>query len=144
MIPLSPTLDPLDRGVRLLLTAVTGADLLDVTIPAGAYDRVTKSGWKVNGAHTAWRFKAPGPATQGIEMVTVKLQPKVTGAIKFGVKGKNGDYAVTSTDLPVTAMIVFDVPAANGGQCVKVEFPATPPASPACRLLAGGATLKCK
>jgi len=51
---------------------------------------------------------------------------------------------VTSTDLPVTATLVLDVPTAVGGQCVEERFTATPPASPSCLLASSGATLKCK
>src|SRR5262249_35825265 len=54
VLPSTPTIDPTTRGARLLLTSATGATLLDVTVPQGAYDVPTKTGWKVNGALTAW------------------------------------------------------------------------------------------
>lgn len=143
VIPLVPALDPPGRGVRLLLASVTGATLLDVTVPPGAYDPVTKTGWKANGKNTAWTFKAPGTATQGIQKVSVKRASTALGAIKFGIKGKNGSYAVAPADVPVRATLVLDVPAAAGGQCVELEFPVPPPGSPGC-VLKDGTTLKCK
>jgi hypothetical protein len=143
-IPQTPALDPSTRGVRILLTGATGTTILDATVPGGAYDSTTKTGWRVNGTQTAWSYKSPGTATQGIDKVAVKVDPSVTGGVKFTVKGKNGAYPVTQGDLPVVATLVFDVPTAIGGQCVEEHFPATPPTSPSCALLSGGATLKCK
>jgi cysteine-rich repeat protein len=143
IVPTSPALDPPNRGVRLLLTGATGAILFDVTIPPGAYDATTKSGWVTNGANTAWTYKSPGTSTQGIQKVQIKLDPTASGAIKFTVKGKNGVYPVVATDLPVMATLVLDVPTAAGGQCVELRFPAVPPTSPSCTLIKG-ATLKCK
>jgi cysteine-rich repeat protein len=147
MVPLTPTIDPVTRGVRILLIgATTGPKnpLLDVTIPSGAYDIFAKVGWKVNGSKTVWSFKGPGTTTAGIQKVTVKLNPTVPGGILFSVKGKNGNYAVAPADVPVTALLVLDVPTATTGQCVDIRFPAMPPASPSCTLASGGATLKCK
>jgi hypothetical protein len=142
VVPLSPTLDPPTRGVRILLTGASGATLLDVSIASGANDAVTKTGWKSNSAHTAWTYKSPGTSTAGIQKVGVKVNKKVPGGIKFSVKGSNGTYPITASDVPLTATLVLDVPAATGGQCVEVVFPGTPPASPSCTL-ADGATLKC-
>jgi hypothetical protein len=143
-VPPAPTLDLLDRGVRILLNGVTGTTLLDATIPGGAYDTTSRTGWRVNTSHTVWTYKSPGTATQGIDKVSVKVDPTVAGAIKFGVKGKNGSYAATPADVPVTATLVLDVPTAVGGQCVEARFTAAPPASPSCVLASSGATLKCK
>jgi hypothetical protein len=144
VVPTTPTLDPLSRGVRVLLSGTTGTTLLDATIPGGAYDSLSKTGWKVNGSHTSWTYKSPGTGTDGIDKVSVKVDPNVPGAIKFGVKGKHGSYPVAATEVPVTATLVLDVPRAIGGQCVEERFPAVPPASPSCALRSGGATLKCK
>jgi hypothetical protein len=129
--------------VRIVLTGATDATLLDVAIPSGAYNAITKTGWKSNGAQTAWTYKGPGMATQGIQKVGIKLNPKVPGGIKFALKGKDGTYPVTATDVPVTATLVLDAPTATSGQCVEVRFPAAPPTSPSCTLI-GGAALKCK
>src|SRR5262249_1146023 len=126
VVPTTPTLDPLGRGVRVLLSGATGTMLLDATIPGGAYDSLTKTGWKVNAVHTSWTYKSPGTGTDGIDKVGVKVDPNVPGAIKFGVKGKNGSYPLAAIDLPVTATLVLDVPTAIGGQCVEERFPAMP------------------
>src|SRR5262249_29075683 len=142
VIPPTPTLDPLSNGVRILLTSATGATLLDITIPPGAYNVQSKTGWIASG--TSWTFKAPGPSTVGIQKVSVKRNGSVPNGIKFSIKGKNAVYSIGTLDVPVGATLVLDVPTAVGGQCVEMTFPAAPPASPSCVLKAPGATLKCK
>jgi len=64
VVPTNPPLDPTGRGVRILLTGATSATLLDVMIAPGAYDASVKTGWKVNGPHTAWSYRGPGTATE--------------------------------------------------------------------------------
>jgi uncharacterized delta-60 repeat protein len=142
-IPTLPTLDPLTRGVRVLLTGPASA-LLDVGIPGGPYDPVLRAGWRANRTGTAWAYKGTGAATSGIRTVRVRRNPVVPGGVKFSVKAKGGTYAVTAADVPVTATLVFDVPLAMAGQCAILSFPATPFVSPSCALLSGGAMLKCK
>lgn len=143
-ITLSPPLDLVTNGVRVLVVGATGTEVVDATIPGGAYDSATRTGWRVNGAATSWSWKGPGTTTAGIVKVGVKLKPSQPGFVKFKVSGKNGTYTVTSPDLPVTGILVLDPPAATSGQCIEARFPATPPAKPSCSLQSGGATLKCK
>lgn len=143
-ISLSPPLDLVMNGVRVLVVGATGTDVVDATIPGGAYNSATRTGWRVNGANTSWTWKGPGTTTEGIVKVGVKLKPSIPGFVKFKVSGKNGTYTVTSPDLPVTGILVLDPPAATTGQCIEARFPATPPAKPSCTLQSGGATLKCK
>jgi hypothetical protein len=142
IVPTLPAIDPAARGVRVLLNAAGGGTLLDTTIPSGAYDSATGAGWKTTGGGRSWSYRGSGMATAGIQRVTIKTR-NVAGMLRFKVKGK-GAYAVVQTDLPVTATIVIDVPAAQRGQCAVAAFPLAPPARPSCVLTAQGATLRCK
>ena len=45
-IPTSPPIDPATHGLRILLTALSGASVLDVTVPGGAGWRTTSTSWK--------------------------------------------------------------------------------------------------
>lgn len=144
VISLSPPLDLVTNGVRVLVVGANGTAVVDTAIAGGAYDSGTRTGWRVNGAGTSWTWKGPGTGTQGIVKVGVKLKPSTPGFVKFKVSGKNGTYTVTSPELPVTGIVVLDPPAATTGQCIEARFPATPPAKPSCTLQSGGATLKCK
>ena len=145
VVPVTPELDPSENGVRFLLTGATGATIVDTTIPGGDYNPGTRTGWRANRAGTAWTYIGPGTTTDGIQKVSVKLAPKsVEGGVKFKVKGKDGTYPVAQADVPVTGTLVLDPPAATTGQCIEASFPATPPASPSCRLGKNGSVLKCK
>ena len=46
--PFSPPLDPAATGVGIVVGDATGARLLDVALPGGAYDRRTRVGWRTS------------------------------------------------------------------------------------------------
>ena len=74
-VPGAPTIDPVANGMRFLITDSTGSTPVDVTIPGGAYDVATKSGWKVNGSGTSWTYKNAGtvtPLINGIQKMQLK------------------------------------------------------------------------
>jgi hypothetical protein len=142
-VPTAPPLDPAAVGVRVLLTTATRLTVVDTTVPPGAYDAPSRTGWKTAGSGRSWSYRGPGTATAGLQRITIKTG-KAPGALKVKVKGKAGTYAVGAADLPVAATIVLDPPTAEGGQCIAVAFPAAPPARPSCVLAATGATLRCK
>ncbi len=143
-VPLTPTVDPVTKGIRVLLNDDTGAIVLDAIIPGGAYNAATRVGWKANGAGTSWIYKNAGnpvPLVGGIIKVSLKKQ-KTPGLFKFSISGKNGNYAVPGANLPVTGTLVIDSPFATTGQCGEAFFPGPPPV-PSCTLSPSG-TLKCK
>jgi hypothetical protein len=140
----TPPLDPVMNGVRVLIVDNVGAVVLDTTVDPGAYDTVTKIGWKVNGSATSWTYKNPGSHPQKIILVGVKKVPSVPGLVKFKVKGKNGSYQVNTANLPLHATLILDPPTAATGECVEATWPATPPAKPSCLTASSGATVKCK
>ncbi len=143
-VPNSPLVDPLTNGLRVLLTDNLGVTSVDVTIPGGAYDAGTKTGWKVNGAGTSWTYKGPGTGTNGLQKAQLKAIPSTPGKYKFNVKGKNGNYPVNTSALPLVGTIVIQTPVAISGQCGEATFPAVPPAKPSCVSASGGKTVKCK
>lgn len=143
-VPAAPTIDPVANGLRVLVTDALGATTVDVTIPGGAYDVGTKTGWRANGTGTSFKWKGPGTTTNGIQKVQLRAIPSSPGRFKFGVKGKDGSYPVNPANLPLTGTIVIDVPFASTGQCGEATFPAAPPAKPSCTAVGGGKTVKCK
>jgi hypothetical protein len=135
--------DPVAEGARLLLTSSFDAVLLDVTIPPGAYDEGTKTGWKISASGSAWTYKGPGTTTQGIQKFAVKRRLSVPDAIKFAVKGKHASLTIIAPDVPVTARLFLDVPTGADGRCTVLRFPGPAATNPTCDL-GGGPTLKCK
>lgn len=133
VIPTSPAIDPLADGVRLAVTGANGT-IADVTVPGGVLDPVTKTGWKVNGAGTAWTFTSK-TGVSGITKVSVKKLPVPAGRVKVKVTGKNGAFAAGPSDLPLA--VAFSV--APGGQCGTADFGVAPAT---CSV--AGANVRCK
>jgi hypothetical protein len=116
IVPTTPVIDPLANGVRLAVTGANGT-VADVTVPGGAFDTTTKTGWKVNGAGTAWTFTIK-TGVSGITKVSVKKLPLPAGRLKVKVTGKNGAFAAGPSDLPLRAVFAVD----PAGQCGTADF----------------------
>jgi hypothetical protein len=135
-IPLSPALDPVTQGARIVVDDATGRVVVDVVVPGGAYDESTERGWKANDAGTAWSYKNPAGVV-GITKVKVKASAKTPGLVSFKVTGKAGAYDAAGVALPLHA--VFALGAA--GQCGLATFPGP---TPTCAFNGKGTTLACK
>ena len=119
-VPTAPAIDPAGNGVRLLLTAASGAAILDVTVPGGV-------NWL---AHpTSWTYKNK-LGFSGITKILIKTSTNTPGTLRFTVKGAPATLAPTPADLPLTATLVIDVPTATGGHAPRRRSPARNP----CRL----------
>ncbi len=144
IVPTTPPIDPLTKGIRVVVYDSTGAIVLDATIPGGAYNPTTGAGWRANGALTTYQYKNKGKAVPLIAGITkVKLQKKSTpGLIRFGVRGKKGTYPVTPGVIPLKASLVIDSPQATTGQCGESTF--TPPDPGTCAFNSNGTSLQCR
>jgi hypothetical protein len=99
----SPSIDLVANGMRLTLATGDGLVLADLTATAG-------SGWKVNGASTAWKYRNPS-AFGGIVSATVKaIKPAGTLKVKLKARGLGLGGAAASPS-PV-ATIAFGAPSA--------------------------------
>jgi hypothetical protein len=141
-VPFDPPLDPVADGVRLIVRDAADALVVDATIGGGTYDVVSRTGWRLNGAATAWTYRNPGTQPEGITTVGVKTIPSLPGLVRFKVKGKNGAYTVGL--LPLHAILILDPPVGATGQCLDATFPAIPPERPSCVVAGGGTVIKCK
>lgn len=117
--PFSPVLDPVARGAGITIAEPSGIDVLNVVIPGGAYDPLTKSGWRVSSTGKRWRYidkRATPPG--GITAVTIKdLSSRQPGLIDFKVKGRRGDYGAAPGADTLTGSLILDPPTAETGQC---------------------------
>lgn len=146
-MPTSPTIDPLNKGIRLLVVDGRGATAIDVTIPGGAYDFGTGAGWKVSGTGRSWMYKNAGRVIRppnGIEKVRLQLVGESPAKIRFSVTGKNGNYRIEPADLPLTATLVIDAPVARTGQCGEARFFVAPADLPTCTAAPNGGTISCR
>jgi hypothetical protein len=121
-VPAAPALDPVATGARVVVEGVTGT-LLDATLPAGAFDPATGTGWK----EKKGKFKYKNPAGV-LGIVKMTLGPTDGGAVKVVVVGKDASLGVAPADLPLRARVEVD---AGAGQCGDIRFPGPAPA-PAC------------
>jgi len=132
-VPTTPPIDPANRGVRILLAA-QDRSMLDVIIPGG-------TGWTVNRAGTAWRYRNPREA-HGITMARIRML-SAPGLLRFLVSGRHGTYGVSPAEMPLKGTLVIDSPVARAGQCGELLFTGLAPA-PHCAFNTKHGTLRCK
>ena len=133
-VPTDPTIDPIAKGVRFRFEDQDGVEVLDVTIPGGAYNAALRVGWKATAA--GWKYRNVGrivPLVNGVNAITLTRDKVVPGRIKFLITGKKGSYDVVPSDIPLKVSFVVDSPFAQTGQCgesvlssLECVFDATP------------------
>jgi hypothetical protein len=107
------SIDPVTNGVRFLVRGATDDTVINATVPGGAYDADTKTGWKPT--KNGFQYKN---ALGGVLGIT-KVDLKIAGAtVKVGVKGANGNWRVQVGDLPLTATVVLGA----GADCGASAF----------------------
>ncbi|MBY0276450.1 hypothetical protein K2Z84_13990 [Candidatus Binatia bacterium] len=114
----TPTIDPIAKGIRFRFEDPDGQEVLDVTIPGGAYNAALRSGWKATTG--GWKYKNVGrivPLVKGINNITLTKDRVVAGKIKFKFTGKKGFYPVFPDEIPLKVSFVVDAPFAQTGQC---------------------------
>lgn len=104
-------IDPVANGLRLLVRRASGG-LLNATIPGGAYDAATKTGWQATSSGFSYKNGLGGVV--GITKATLKV---AGGIVKVAIKGAGGSWAVAPEDLPLSVAVVLD-----GGTCGAATF----------------------
>jgi hypothetical protein len=132
--------------VRVVLHDATGV-LLDVAVPGGAYDPVTKTGWKANRLvpPTSWKYvnkSVSPPGGIGKVLITDK-STRMPGLLKFVVTGKKIALASQAPSLPVSGELFVNA-LASDDQCAALGFWGPAGTAPVCSVNAKGTTLACK
>jgi len=125
-VPATPALDPAANGLRLLVHEADGTTILDQAVAGG-------SGWTANAKHTLWKYTAP--TATGVTKVRLRAG-KTPGSLKVQVQAKRLTLPPLA-NLPLQAMVVFDLPYATTGQC-GVTGAGT------CATNASGSTMRCR
>lgn len=122
--PFDPPLDPLAAGVGVRVDDATGARVVDVWVPGGAFDPATKTGWKTSRQGRSWTYVDGSDAPPaGIAQVVIRdLSKKQPGLVQFRVVGRRGAYAVEGANLPLSGLLSLDPPTAETGQCAVTSF----------------------
>jgi hypothetical protein len=132
-VPAAPAIDPMTTGVRVLF-----GNVLDATIPAGAFDPTTKTGWKQKNG--SFKYQNNQGGILGIEKVALVVSTKTPGLVHFALGGKTGSYAVDPAHLPRQATFIL---AAAAGQCGDADF-AGPAPAPVCVYKPKHGQVQCK
>lgn len=128
--PFDPPLDPIAKGVRIVLVDDSGTTVTDSTVPSGAYNLTTKRGWTTDSSRSdRWIFRDSRAIGDVTKVVIRDRSSKTPGLVAFSVVGRQGAFPVSA--VPVTATFVLDPPTALTGQCGEALFPGPRPA-PAC------------
>ncbi len=123
--------DPDLHGLTITLRDASGP-IETRTLPAGAYDKPTKTGWKVDKKRTKWTWTHPKDGAPGGFVKAVVGVKK--GRLTIALKGLNGGYAATA---PVTVEVTFPA----NGECIRTDFSAP---MQACTIKSKGKKLVCK
>jgi hypothetical protein len=118
--PLTPWLDPVEHGLRLVVTKVgePRTPLIDATLPPGSYAPATREGWLANPAATTFKFLSQD-GVNGVRSVTLKSRPSDEGRVSVVITGKDGTYPITGSDLPLALTIAIND---SAGQCGEFAF----------------------
>lgn len=143
-LPTPAILEPHVVGVRVLLVDGNGATVQDVSVPAGLFNPITRTGWKPNPTGTSWTFLSPTLVDGLVRKVSIKTSTGTPQVIKFSLVGSKGAFAVGPPPvLPLAATFVIDAPVAASGRCGEAVFPGPRPL-PSCGFNPSGSTLLCR
>src|SRR5262249_8398073 len=130
--PTPPPVDPAANGLRVRLSEASGAPILDVQVPAGTYDPVTRSGWRPR--HAAIEYH-DGVGSTPIRRA--KVLPLPPGTSRVVVRTRKATFIPDPT-VPVSAVPVVAVNLAEA-RCSAATLP---PGS--CALNSRGTRLSCR
>ncbi len=117
--------DPASDGARARIESSLGGEVLDVTLPPGAYAGSGTAGWRSNGTGTLWRFiDHTGGAPNGVSKIIVRdAGGESPGLVKVTLKGAGGIYPVSERYVPLKAIFTLgDQAASEAGQCGESAF----------------------
>jgi len=139
IMPHDPPVNLLANGFRFVVEDGQGDVVVDATVPPGAYDPLTKNGWRANG-RGGFFYKNNGAAlNNGLFSVTVNELRAAPGKFQFRIKAKDGSYALAPADLPLRVTVILDPPtAATTGQCTEAQY------ADECRFNKAESTVRCK
>lgn len=139
IVAATPTFDPSQQGARVLIEDALGGTVLDVAVPPGLYDPLTRAGWKVSSG--GWQYRSSS-GLQGLTKLVVSRKPTAPGVVSFTGTGKGATIAVAPGQLPLGFTVVVEGTLGVHGQCGAASF--ADPIVSRCKFASSGATLKCR
>ena len=131
------TVNPVADGLRVVVQTSAGGEVFDVEVPGGAYDAVTRRGWKTYGNGTRWTFVSKQTAVGGIvSKVILKAISDAPGWFAFTIQGTGSGVHPSVAGLAPRATLMLG---ADAAMCAETSFP-----SFACRTSGSGKILSCR
>lgn len=140
--PIDPALNPTANGLRFVIGTV-GAPrdpIVDITVPGGAFDKITKEGWISSGTGLAHKFKSK-TGVGGITKILFRVTDPINGRVQFILVAKDADFPIVPEHLPLAITLTIDD---VSGQCAEYDFEQAPHSDPACEAKSGGDKILCK
>ena len=137
------SINPQTQGFRLLVRDADAEVLVDLEIPPGLYDPVTRSGWIPTAGGKKFQYRTNTPLGGLVPKVILKWNPRKPGEVTAIVTGKSGVFAQPGVKLPLAATVWLDPTDPSTGLCAVAEFPGPKPQAD-CRLSGNGAAVICR
>jgi hypothetical protein len=115
--PSAVAVDPTTTGTQVTIVGATGAILLQLDVPPGAF--AGGAGWSANRRGTAFTYRRTPPDV-GADRVVIAGRRDAPGAYAIRVHARAVDVPVTPADLPLRAWVLVG---SAGGECASMEFP---------------------
>jgi uncharacterized delta-60 repeat protein len=126
ILPGAPEIAPEANGVRVRIEDASGHDVLDVTVPPGAF-QAGVGGWEVNARRTLFKFRSPTPVAGWVNKVKMTRRLSQPGRYEFKVTGNAAAFAGTPPTMPLKGILGIDPPNAASGICGEATFPGPEP-----------------
>jgi cysteine-rich repeat protein len=136
-------IDPVAHGLEIAIGIPGNPDGIDIVVPAGVYDPVTRQGWKTDRSGIGWRFHGTDPAlpaTRARVRLSLEGAPRVT----VTASGQRRSFASELPSMPLLLGFVLDPPAATSTVCGEFTFAGFVGMPPPCALRSNGTVLSCR
>ena len=135
-------LAPDGNGARVLISATSGARIVDVTLASGTYEGKGSRGWSRAKNGKSWTFQdTTGAPLNGIAKLKIsdKTTRKTPPRAGVALTGRKGSYPVLAADLPLAVTVTLGNQAdASAGLCGESAYTAAD-----CKLNHAGNQMSC-
>jgi hypothetical protein len=143
-LPAAAAIDPEADGVRVIVRDGTDAIVIDQTLPPGAYDDGSETGWRthVSPRSSTWRFL--GAASPGVPLARAALQRRAStpDTLKVVIKLHGVCLVAIPNNSSLAATVVLTPPQALDERCGDAHYPGG--SGPTCLVRGGGTKIACR
>jgi uncharacterized delta-60 repeat protein len=118
-VPADPAVDPIATGLHVVMRDATGGVVADETLPPGAFDPETESGWRmrVRPDSVSWRFTRPEANGAAVDGALISQKSGTPGRLRIVLRGRRACLSD-----PPTAMLLSTAVALTPEACGEARF----------------------